>query len=390
MAPLITITVQALLSSAGLKGFASDTQALLSGPTSSEFSSTASPPSLSAISWASNRVDVYSLDEASGKLAHKWYDGFQWGPSATKLEDLGADFVTSPAAVTWGQNRMDIFSLNNDSALSHKYWDGNAWQPSNLGAENLGGSSWDPNEKALAVTSWGPGRLDVFGRSTDGQLAHKYWDGSAWQPSKGSKLETLGGRFESGFSAASWGPNRLDIVGVDTSGKLLHLYWDGTKWSNWEDLQAPEGLSTPTITSWGAGRLDIFAVSLSKGELYHLAFDGSQWLAWDNLGGSGLVGPVAATSWSVNRLDIVALGASKGYYYKFWDGHQWRPQPGDEGSENAVYPKGGSFTTTPAVVSWGPNRLDIFGITDQSELGHQTWYGTGWYPEWGFENLGGL
>lgn len=177
---------------------------------------------------------------------------------------------------------------------------------------------------------------------------------------------------------------------VSTEGKLLYLYYDGTQWSNWEDLQALEPLTAPTITTWGNKRLDIYAVSVAKDQLYHLAYDGSRWLAWDSLGGKGLIGPVAANSWSTNRLDIVALGSDKGYYYKFWDGSQWRPQLGDEGSVDAVYPKGGSFVSTPAVVSWGPNRLDIFGTTDAGQLGHQTWYGSGWYPEWGFENLGVL
>lgn len=45
------------------------------------------------------------------------------------------------------------------------------------------------------------------------------------------------------------------------------------------------------------------------------------------------------------------------------------------------------------MVSWVQNadqRLDIFGVTTDNQLGHQTWYGSGWYPgsnEW--EKLGG-
>ena len=390
MAPLITITIQALLSSTGLKQHAFEV-----GHQSQLLSQEVQPTSighasLSAISWGLNRLDVYNLDKASENLAHKWWDGYQWGPNADVLENLGGDFVGSPAAVTWGANRADVFALNNASYLSHKYWDGSAWKPSVLGAEGLAGGPWAEDDNTMAVTAWGTGRLDVFGRSTEGELAHKYYDGSSWQPEGGSKLELLGGRFASSFAAISKAEGRLDIVGIDTSGKLLHLYYDGTKWSNWEDLQAPELLSTPTVTTWGKGRLDIYGVSLAKGELHHLAYDGSKWLAWDNLGGKGLIGPVAANSWSENRLDIVALGADKGYYYKFWDGSQWRPQKGDEGSVNEVYPKGGSFASLPAVVSWGANRLDIFGETDSGQLGHQTWYGSGWYPEWGFENLGVL
>jgi len=57
------------------------------------------------------------------------------------------------------------------------------------------------------------------------------------------------------------------------------------------------------------------------------------------------------------------------------------------------YPKGGDFISAPSVVSWvkdADQRLDIFGVTSDNQLGHQTWYGSGWYPgsnEW--EKLGG-
>jgi hypothetical protein len=33
---------------------------------------------------------------------------------------------------------------------------------------------------AIAVTSWGSNRLDIFGLGTDNQMYHKAWDGSAW------------------------------------------------------------------------------------------------------------------------------------------------------------------------------------------------------------------
>lgn len=44
--------------------------------------------------------------------------------------------------------------------------------------------------------------------------------------------------------------------------------------------------------------------------------------------------------------------------------------------------KGGDFSSFPAVVSWDANRLDIWGVDSDDQLAHQTWYGSGWYPDY--------
>jgi Repeat of unknown function (DUF346) len=47
---------------------------------------------------------------------------------------------------------------------------------------------------AVAVASWGSGRLDIFGLGTNNSMYHKAWDGSEWVPS-GTGWEDLGGTF---------------------------------------------------------------------------------------------------------------------------------------------------------------------------------------------------
>ena len=54
-----------------------------------------------------------------------------------------------------------------------------------------------------------------------------------------------------------------------------------------------------------------------------------------------MTGTVAAVSWAVARIDIVALGQDAGYYYKYFDGSNW----------SDWFPKGGSFSSAPSVVS---------------------------------------
>ena len=43
----------------------------------------------------------------------------------------------------------------------------------------------------------------------------------------------------------------------------------------------------------------------------------------------------------------------------------------------------------PAVVSWGPNRLDIFAVgNDDTQIFHKYWNGQRWGPSSGWESLG--
>ena len=73
-------------------------------------------------------------------------------------------------------------------------------------------------------------------------------------------------------------------------------------------------------------------------------------------------------------------------YHKWWDGSKWGPSLLD------WEPLGGVFIdSAPAVVSWGPDRLDIFGLGLDQDMFHKSWDGSKWGPsllEW--EQLGGV
>ncbi|GAA0916559.1 hypothetical protein [Streptomyces thermoalcalitolerans] len=42
-----------------------------------------------------------------------------------------------------------------------------------------------------------------------------------------------------------------------------------------------------------------------------------------------------------------------------------------------------------SVVSWGEDRLDVFGIGTDSQMHHRHWDGSKWQPEQGWKSLGG-
>lgn len=93
---------------------------------------------------------------------------------------------------------------------------------------------------------------------------------------------------------------------------------------------------------------------------------------------------IAAASWGPNRLDIFGLGQNNEMLHKAWDGSEWRP------SETDWEQLGGVFNSPPSAVSWSANRLDIFALGTDDQMFHKAWDGQAWRPsnvDW--EALGG-
>jgi hypothetical protein len=255
----------------------------------------------------------------------------------------------------------------------------------------------------ISTTSWGVGRLDMFAfalSGQDGSMYHKLFDGT-WGPGGiDNNWEDIGGLVPGvglRFSAAvSWGPGRLDIFASDQNGNMHHKFFNGT-WgpgginNNWENIGGGLGgvrlEGPPAAVSWGAGRLDLFAAG-ADGRMYHKFFNGTWGPGginnnWEDVGGGPgvpLEGFPAAVSWGPGRLDIFALGHDGRMYHKFFDG-TWGPGGinnnwEDIGGGPGVARQLGGF---PTAVSWGPGRLDIFAAIANGGVGHKFFDGT-WGP----------
>lgn len=87
----------------------------------------------------------------------------------------------------------------------------------------------------------------------------------------------------------------------------------------------------------------------------------------------------AVASWSPNRLDLFGRGLDKSAFHKAW-ANAWHP------SSVNWEALGGLFTTSLAVASWGVNRLDLFGLGLDKAMYHRAW-AAGWQPSW--QSLGG-
>lgn len=235
------------------------------------------------------------------------------------------------------------------------------WHP----AESLGGNFTSD----LDISSWGPNRLDVFGRGIENALWHKYWNGSGW-----SGWELMGGNLASGPSAVSWGPNRIDVVARSTSNTLLHWYWDGTGWKS--DNMGGNIVSDPDISSWGTGRLDVFGRG-PENALWHRAYDWNYgYFPWESLGGTIAGGP-GAVSWAPGRIDIAARTPSSTIAHWYLDNGAWKSD---------TIP--GAIASDPDLSSRGPGRLDLFARSAGGDLQHMWWENSlGWSGYW--EGLSG-
>src|SRR5215469_3404740 len=103
--------------------------------------------------------------------------------------------------------------------------------------------------------------------------------------------------------------------------------------------------------------------------------DPASWGGWESLGGV-LESSPRVVAWAPNRLDIFVVGTDSALWHRWWDGSQW-------GSWESL---GGIIVSPPEVVSWNTNRLDIFALGTDHALWHRWWDGSQWG---GWESLGG-
>jgi predicted Zn-dependent protease len=306
-------------------------------------------------------------------------------PPASGWSNLSGKINAEVGVTSWAPGRVDIFVQGTDTAVYHKWKQDNSWGPSISGYEFMGGKIIG----SPVPVSWGSNRIDLFVQGTDRAVYHKWWDGSSWGPSV-TEYETLGGTIIGDPVAVAWGNNRLDIFVRGTNNAVYHKWWDGSKWgpskTDWESLGGVI-LGGVSAVSWSANRLDLFVQGTDKA-VHHKWWDGSNWGpskdSWETLGGISVGDPVAV-SWGPKRLDIFCQGTDKALYHKWWDGSNWNP------SKTGWESLGGGLFGKPSAVGWGGNKLDVFVRDLDSAVYRKSWNGISWVPSaTGYTRLGGV
>jgi len=319
-----------------------------------------------------------------------------WQPWES-LGDPPGEVITGVGACSWAANRLDAFATGTDDALWHLWYNG-SWQP----WESLGGNlTSDP-----AAVSWSPGVIDVFARGPDLALRHIWFDKKGWRGwlSLGAPASTAwngqpmwintdpwtnltppaGCGLLSHPAVASWGKDRLDVfvfaqTPANRGVNLWQLTYDDGWSANWNNLGQPPGDifaggTSPAAVSWGKNRIDI--VALGEDGLWHLAYDG-QWGAWENLFQT-VVPPIvefqpgspAISSWGSERLDIFCAIQPIGNLPNSAIWHLWM----DSGVWQHWESLGGQVASDPTAVSWQPQRVDLFACGPTLDLQH-LWFG---------------
>jgi hypothetical protein len=221
-----------------------------------------------AVSWGPGRIDVVYYDYPGGALKHVFYDGAWHTDWITTLKQprTGA----TPGLTTSGPGTLDLFYVAVDGSLRHLPYSG-GWR-----REEVLTGTLSAGVTAIATV---PGEFDLFTRgpsddlrhmafTTAADAAHPWWKAGYW-----TGWESLGGAMRSDPAVSSWGPGRLDVFYIGTDAQLKHRFrWDGgSAWAPGEDTIGGLALDTtpPGAVSWGPGRIDIFANDLGPGGTAH-------------------------------------------------------------------------------------------------------------------------
>jgi hypothetical protein len=276
------------------------------------------------------------------------------------------------AATSPGTDRVAVFAVGNDNNVYANTWNyggSNAW--SNW-ADNLGAPPQGVTSSPAAVARF-PGQIDIFVRGGNQNIWHRWyndsfgWNGSGW--------EDLGGAPGAGCTSApaisSWSPGRLDLFCMDVNNTIAHNWYDYPYyWTGFVDnIGAPTGglTSAPAAISIQQYRIDVFAKG--PGNAIWWTNYPNSWGTWTSLGGSSTSAP-AVTSWSSQRMDVFYKGSDNQFWHTVWEPLGWWTDWG------AITTGGvpSAFTNSPGAASARVGYLSLFGRGSDGQLWQQ------WYP----------
>ena len=171
----------------------------------------------------------------------EWTEFESLGAPSARLDDTATTVpLSGPLAACSFGGRLAVFLRGHAGDLVMKCWDGTVWGGfESLGSPGERDPVYPavtfptPLAGPPTVCSWGPDRIDVFARGIHGDALHRVWNGEYW-----SEFQSLGMPVQEGpsgsvlpftgvLTACSWGPGRLDVFGRAIDGQLYHAWWDG-------------------------------------------------------------------------------------------------------------------------------------------------------------------
>ena len=274
---------------------------------------------VAAVSWGKGRIDLF-WRSSDNHLRHAWYPhhgGWSWEQDMTASFGL-TPLSSDPAVVSDGEGRADVFWRSSDGHLRHIWYPGLSGDWSH--EEDMTASfGLTPTASAPTAASWELGRFDVFWRSSDGHLRHVWYPhhgGWSWEQDMTAGFGLTPSA--SAPAAASWGPGRIDLFWRSSDDHLRHVWYPHNgDWSWEQDMTTSFGhgpaKGSPAVTSWAPGRLDLLWRE-SDDHLGHAWNDSPEWSGTEDMSDmfiSTVRGTPAACTWQPLRLDFFWVDEDK-------------------------------------------------------------------------------
>lgn len=335
-------------------------------PTTSSSSSTSSTSSTSSSSTSSTTSTTTTTTIAPHR-------GPGNGPAAIRPEAVAREGSSPDATAVRGLNRLDVAIVDADGNVhwtreDHPFTNWTAYQ--NLGRPSNGGIKGNPS-----ITSWGPGRLDIFARGADDKLWQRFSNDGGQNWSDWLKPFGDDGTLASSPEVATRGSDRLNVFVVGTDGSIWERFYDSAWNSGWILQGAPaagiSGASTaksdPGTVAWGfSERVDLF-VRGGDDKLWQKFYDGVGWTAWFKpVGDQGtLASEPDVASWEPGNLLVFVRGTNGLAYALPFGTGGWGPWV-------QLVLATDTFTGGPGTTSRGLDRFDVF-LNKSNRVTYHIW-----------------
>lgn len=218
---------------------------------------------------ADGRLELFAVG-ADHVLRHRWQlePNGGWSPY---WADLASGVISDPAVGRNADGRLEVFAIGADGALHQAWQQADGWS-----AWTYRGGSF---ASSPAVASNADGRLEVFALGADGRAWH------TWQtaPNSGwSNIVPLDGATFATRRTFAVSPG-LMLFGRASDGGLAHLAQSASGWNAWPF--DGDAASDPAFATNLDGRVELFLRG-SDGVLRHRwqTTPGGSWSGWNALG----------------------------------------------------------------------------------------------------------
>ena len=226
-------------------------------------------------------------------------------------------------------------------------------------------------------------QIDVFARANTGiwysagQLCTKSYDsGFGWWPSLSDWVCFSDTLIVDAPSAVTTQSDRLHVFGRGANGRVLEKSWAGA--SGWAPVADLGGNTASPIAAVSRvpGLWDIFIRDAGTGQICTKARDSTRYYPsqtdWACMGsGSVIVTAPTVVSSGPNRLDVFGVTSAGSVIHMFWRGASWQG-PVSLGVGPAVGPV--------AAVSRTANQVDIYVVGIDGGIYTKAHNGTSWWP----------